>query len=224
MGNESDPHRWGTEPLLSGFVVKNNIIMTTKVNILIDGGFFTQKFREANNRVPKAQDVQNEVDCIMQKLRAKTNNETNDILFRVYYYDCKPFDGVVKDHTGKEDVDFSTSKLCKASTLYLYDICKLEKFAVRLGELSFDGWKQDLHNKEKWRPDFKQKGVDMKVGLDMALMGLKHTCDKIVLVAGDSDFIAPIKFVRKEGLQVYLYAMGHKVKGHLIEHCDFKLS
>lgn len=64
----------------------------------------------------------------------------------------------------------------------------------------------------------------MKVGLDMALMALKHTSDKIFLVAGDSDFIAPIKFVRKEGIQVYLYSMGHKVKSLLIGHCDFKLT
>lgn len=81
-----------------------------------------------------------------------------------------------------------------------------------------------MHNPNKLKPDFKQKGVDMKVGLDMAMMAMKHTVDKVVLVAGDSDFIAPIKFVRKEGLQVYLYSMGHKVKFGLIEHCDFKLS
>lgn len=52
----------------------------------------------------------------------------------------------------------------------------------------------------------------------------KATCDKIVLVAGDSDFIASIKFVRKEGILVYLYTMGHKVKAKLVEHSDFKLS
>jgi len=55
-------------------------------------------------------------------------------------------------------------------------------------------------------------------------MALKHSAEKIVLVAGDSDFIAPIKFIRKEGLQAYLYSMGHKVKSPLKEHCDFVLS
>ena len=64
----------------------------------------------------------------------------------------------------------------------------------------------------------------MKVGLDMASMATKKIVDKIVLIAGDSDFISPIKFVRKEGLQVYLYSMGHKVKLPLIEHCDFVLN
>ncbi len=55
----------------------------------------------------------------------------------------------------------------------------------------------------------------------MAYMALKRIVDKVVLVAGDSDFVAPMKFVRKEGLQVYLYTMGHKVKSRLIEHSDF---
>ena len=198
--------------------------MTTKVSILFDGGFFTKKFEEKNKKFPSASDVQAEVSSIMAEMAKKTNGETSDIVFRVYYYDCKPFGEKVKDHTGKKEVDFSKSTLNIKKTHYLNDVCKLDKFAVRLGELSFDGWKQDLHNPKKWKPDFKQKGVDMKVGLDMALMALKHTSDKIVLVAGDSDFIAPIKFVRKEGIQVYLYSMGHKVKTRLVEHCDFKLT
>lgn len=198
--------------------------MTTKVNILFDGGFFVKKFEEKFGRFPSASDVNKEVNNIMNDLKKRTSGETNDILFRVYYYDCKPFGETVKSYDGKTVIDFSKSSVNSKMKKFLHNICKLDKFAVRLGELSFDGWKQDLHNPKKWKPDFKQKGVDMKVGLDMALMALKHTADKIILVAGDSDFIAPIKFVRKEGLQVYLYCMGHKVKSELVEHCDFKLS
>lgn len=198
--------------------------MTTKVNILFDGGFFTRKYEEQNGHFPSAKEVEAEVKKIMNCLATKTGGETKDILFRVYYYDCKPFDEKVKDSTGKGEVDFSKSPVKHKKEAYLNGLRKLDKFAVRLGELSFDGWKPDLHNPQKMKPDFKQKGVDMKVGLDMALMALKHLVDKVVLVAGDSDFVAPMKFVRKEGLQVYLYSMGHKVKFRLIEHCDFKLS
>ena len=100
-----------------------------------------------------------------------------------------------------------------------------------MGELSFDGWNEVTKTDPEtgpvttdYTPKLRQKGVDMKVGLDMALMALKHTVDKVVLVAGDSDFVAPMKFVRKEGLQVYLYSMSHKIKAKLIEHSDFILS
>ena len=195
--------------------------MTTKVNILIDGGFFDRKFLEVNNRPANALDVVATTTDVMNKVMAKTNGDTKDILFRVFYYDCKPFGAKVQNHDKTREIDFSTSPVFRAKTAFLQDLAKQDKFALRLGELSFDGWKQDLHNPKKYKPDFKQKGVDMKVGLDMASMATKQIVDKIVLIAGDSDFISPIKFVRKEGLQVYLYPMGHKIKRPLIEHCDF---
>lgn len=198
--------------------------MTTKVNILFDGGFFYVKFNEKYKKAPSAKDVVKEVEKIMSLVREKTGTDTEDILFRVYYYDCKPFGGNVTKYNGNEKIDYSESPLFKKKETFLHELSLSEKFAVRLGELSFDGWKHDRHNVKKYKPDFKQKGVDMKVGLDMALMGMKHLVDKIVLVAGDSDFITPIKFVRKEGLLVYLYSMGHKVKSKLKEHCDYILT
>lgn len=198
--------------------------MTTKVNILIDGGFFERKFFEINHKAPTAKDVVATTADAMKLLIAKTAGETKDILFRVFYYDCKPFGNKVMNHDKTKEIDFSASKIYSSKCSFLKDLVRQDKFAVRLGELSFDGWKQDLHNPRKYKPDFKQKGVDMKVGLDMASMATKRIVDKIVLIAGDSDFISPIKFVRKEGLQVYLYSMGHKVKHPLIEHCDFVLN
>jgi uncharacterized LabA/DUF88 family protein len=197
--------------------------MTTKVNVLIDGGFFHQRFFEINKKNPSHTDVIKEVDNVMTLVRKKTNGETNDILLRIYYYDCKPFGEKVKRPDGTE-MDFSASRVFAAKNNFLKNLCKEEKMALRIGELSFDGWKTDPHNPNIVKPDFKQKGVDMKVGLDMAWMATKKIVDKIVLIAGDSDFVSPIKFVRKEGLQVYLYTMKHFVKETLIEHCDFILS
>ena len=126
------------------------------------------------------------------------------------------------DHTGKNKLDFSQYATFTNKNRFLEKVARLERFALRLGELSFTGWKQDMYSR-KWKPDFKQKSVDMKFGLDIATMATKHTVDKIVLVAGDSDFIAPIKMARKEGLWVYIYPMGNHLKEALIQHCDFIL-
>lgn len=204
--------------------------MTIKVNILIDGGFFVQKFKEREHRMPKASDIKSEVGLIMEKIRKKAEKGEADYLFRIYYYDCHPFGGKKRRPDGVE-YDFSTTDTFKLKEQVLKDLAQAERFAVRLGELSFDGW-NDVKRKDTksgkeiviYKPILKQKGVDMKVGLDMALMALKHTVDKVVLVAGDSDFIAPMKFVRKEGILVCLYSMGHKIKSKLKEHCDFILS
>lgn len=205
--------------------------MDAKVNILIDGGFFVQKFKEREGRFPNANDIENEIATIMAETQGKTGADCKDILFRVYYYDCSPYGGKVKRPGDTGETDYSQTKAYTAKERVLKNLAQKERFAVRLGELSFDGWDETKKpdpatGKEitEYTPKLRQKGVDMKVGLDMALMALKHTVDKVVLVAGDSDFIAPMKFVRKEGLQVYLYSMGHKVKARLTEHCDFILS
>lgn len=205
--------------------------MDAKVNILIDGGFFVQKFKEREGHFPTADEIEKEIAVIMAETQKKTGTYCKDILFRVYYYDCSPYGGKVKKPGATAETDFSQSKGYAAKERVLKALTQKERFAVRLGELSFDGWNEVKKTDPAtgaettdYTPKLRQKGVDMKVGLDMALMALKHIVDKVVLVAGDSDFIAPMKFVRKEGLQVYLYSMGHKVKAKLIEHCDFLLS
>lgn len=197
--------------------------MVTKVNILIDGGFFAQRFKALNKRPATVKDVEQLVADVMSAVKNKTNGDTEDILFRAFYYDCRPFAGKVKDHKGKNEIDYSKSKSYPLQNKFLEDVAKLERFALRLGELSFTGWKKNMYN-NKWVPDFRQKSVDMKFGLDIATMATKRTVDKIVLVAGDSDFIAPIKMARKEGLLVYLYPMKNHVKDPLIQHCDFVLT
>ena len=213
--------RSAVKPLNSGLMFLKVINMITKVVVLFDGGFYQARFRTLKGVHPKPDDVINEVDNVMQLVANKTNGDTKDILFRIYYYDCRPFGNTVKDHTRTKDIDFSASASFRAKSKFLDDLCKKDRVALRLGELSFNGWIQDYYNNKLWKPDFKQKGVDMKVGLDMAWMATKRIVDKVVLVAGDADFISPIKFVRKEGLQVYLYPMGQNVKESLINHCDF---
>lgn len=208
-------------PQKGGFHYKL-LTMITKVNILIDGGFFWQCFKKQNSgRNPQPKDVVNTVSQIMALIKKKTSGDTTDILFRVFYYDCRPFGEVIKDTNGKS-IDYSQSKGYAEKNKYLNTLCQMERFALRLGELSFTGWKQDPYSK-KMKPDFKQKSVDMKFGLDMAVMATKHTVDKIVLVAGDSDFITPIKYARTEGLQIYLYPMGNHIKQTLRGHCDYVL-
>ena len=38
-------------------------------------------------------------------------------------------------------------------------------------------------------PNINQKGVDMRIGLDIARIGLKKVAETMVLVTGDSDFV-----------------------------------
>ena len=72
-------------------------------------------------------------------------------------------------------------------------------------------------------PDISQKGVDMRIGLDIATLAIKRTVDVLVLVTGDSDFVPAMKLARKEGLRVYLECLGHPVLRELKAHSDYVL-
>ena len=67
----------------------------------------------------------------------------------------------------------------------------------------------------------KQKGVDMKIGLDIATLTHKKLVDRIVLIAGDSDFVPASKLARREGINFVLDAMNHPIREDLQEHIDW---
>jgi uncharacterized LabA/DUF88 family protein len=72
--------------------------------------------------------------------------------------------------------------------------------------------------------DLSQKGVDMRVGLDMARLALRETVRAVIVVTGDSDFVPAFKFVRREGVKVILDPMGHNVRTELREHADIVIA
>lgn len=68
--------------------------------------------------------------------------------------------------------------------------------------------------------DLKQKGVDMRIGLDIASLTLKKLASTIVLVAGDADFVPAAKLARREGRQFILDPMRQDIPSDLFEHID----
>jgi len=72
-------------------------------------------------------------------------------------------------------------------------------------------------------PNIEQKGVDLRIGLDIARLSLGKLVDIIVVVTGDSDMVPAFKFARREGVRVYLDHLGHGVKRTLKAHVDVVL-
>jgi uncharacterized LabA/DUF88 family protein len=70
------------------------------------------------------------------------------------------------------------------------------------------------------RLDLRQKGVDMRIGLDIASITLKRLASTVVLVAGDADFVPAAKLARREGLQFILDPLWQSVSDDLFEHID----
>jgi uncharacterized LabA/DUF88 family protein len=70
----------------------------------------------------------------------------------------------------------------------------------------------------------RQKGVDMRMGLDIASITLKQQADTLVLVTGDSDFVPAAKLARREGMEFLLDPLWQSVSDDLNEHVDGVIS
>jgi len=67
-----------------------------------------------------------------------------------------------------------------------------------------------------------QKGVDMRIGIDVATLSLKRQVDRIILISGDTDMIPAMKLARREGVQVVVIELdGRRIKPEMIEDADF---
>jgi uncharacterized LabA/DUF88 family protein len=74
-----------------------------------------------------------------------------------------------------------------------------------------------------FRPEFEQKGVDMRIGLDIATFAALGSVERIILVSGDTDCVPAIKHARIRGLQVVLAVPpNHRPAPELTWHCDIR--
>jgi uncharacterized protein (TIGR00288 family) len=195
-----------------------------KTAVLLDMGFVFHRLRVALGRHPTAVEVrQFALKCL----------EKDEEIFRIYCYDCPPYGEKQTHPLSKRIVDFSATPTFSTRTKIIGDLKTMDNIAFRSGELSFDGWiiskdaTKDILKTgralidDDFTPDIKQKGVDMKIGLDVAWLSSKSIVERIILVTADSDFIPAMKFARREGVQVILVTMGHLfVRNELKEHAD----
>mgnify|MGYP006425113139 CR=1 FL=1 len=70
------------------------------------------------------------------------------------------------------------------------------------------------------RLSLRQKGVDMRIGIDIATISLKKQADTIILVTGDSDFVPAAKVARREGVEFLLDPLWQSINNDLNEHVD----
>ena len=83
------------------------------------------------------------------------------------------------------------------------------------GKLKLEDLKED-----DVMPNARQKGVDMRIGIDKYSLALKRQVDQIILVAGDADFVPAAKLARREGVDFVLDPMWQAIPAGLNEHID----
>lgn len=206
-----------------------------KTAILVDGGFYRRRAQKKNGEKTSLQRAE-ELDSYCRRHLTEKHGRVHD-LYKIFYYDCPPINKKVYHPFLKTQIDFSKSELNVWMTEFLSELKKHRKFALRmgkladnqacytlrvdivkrlcLGKLSFEDLKE-----EDFMLKVDQKGVDIKIGLDIASLAYKKQVDQIVLISGDSDFVSAAKLARREGIDFILDPLGANIKEDLFEHID----
>jgi uncharacterized LabA/DUF88 family protein len=206
--------------------------MRPRFAILLDGGFLKKKLLDRLKRHPTADDIMVECD----RLRALPCVEGHDLL-RIYYYDAFPASVALKTPIARAAFNMAeTERFRESQRLYDQLILKPD-LALRMGQVSVSpiGWKPKSRvvrelikiprqlSDEDFVVDAQQKGVDMRIGMDMARLALRDMVRTVVVVTGDSDFVPAFKFVRREGVRVVLDLLGENGRIELKQHSDLVL-
>lgn len=68
--------------------------------------------------------------------------------------------------------------------------------------------------------DITQKGVDMRIGLDIAGLAANGPVNQIIMISGDSDFVPAAKHARRAGIDFVLDPLWSPISDSLHEHVD----
>lgn len=205
-----------------------------KTAILVDGGFYRRRAQAVfGDTTAEERAIELANYC---KRHLNSHGENND-LYRIFYYDCAPSNKRIYHPFLKQQVDLGKTDLYEWTIRFFNELKKKRKFAIRLGKLAEEQAHYTIRpqtvkklcngsiqfsdlQENDFCLEIDQKGVDMKIGLDIASMAYKHQVDRIVLISGDSDFVSAAKLARREGIDFILDPLGAPIKPDLFEHID----
>lgn len=208
----------------------------SKTAILVDGGFYRKRAAHLWGK-KTAEERAKELSAYCHAHMQDRDGNASRELYRIFYYDCKPIGRRSIYHPlTKRNVDLDKSETYTWTLTFLEELKKRRKFALRLGELSNQACynlRPDVTKKllagtrtldSLTEEDFmfvaQQKGVDMRIGIDISSLAFKKQVDQIILIAGDSDFVPAAKLARREGIDFILDPMWADIKQDLFEHID----
>lgn len=210
-----------------------------KMAILVDGGFYRVRSRVVH-AATGSKTPQDEAAALMAycaKHIEASKQESGREHYRTFYYDCPPVEASVYNPLTKTKEEIGKSPTYNRIKCFLKELTLKDKLALRMGRLGsghvkyvlksnveqalLEGRKTlDQLSRQDIKLDMGQKGVDMRLGLDLVSLALKRLVDQVVVITGDSDFVPAIKIARTEGVEVILDLMGQHIADDLQEHID----
>lgn len=207
-----------------------------KVAVLVDGGFYKKRAK----RLFGEKDPQDRADELYTYCLRHVNDKnhlTKYELYRIFYYDCPPSEKNVFHPLTGRSIRLKDSPSYIWNTQFFNALITKRKVALRMGELLESGVGYMLSpqatnklcrkeitvddlTEDDFTLDMTQKGVDMRIGLDISSLAYKKLVSKIILIAGDSDFVPAAKHARREGIDFVLDPLWQSIKPSLQLHID----
>ena len=220
------------------------------VAVLIDGSFYLRRHRIYYDRKTPPEVAKDLFTMALKHVgyaqsgRNPDRESENTVadLYRIFYYDAPPLGHETRTQhpVTREHITFHKSSEYGFRIEFLKELKKKRKIALRMGRLATLGWRfkkertvKDICSGKKKHDDLtgsdvefslEQKGVDMKIGLDIATIAYKKLASTIVLISGDSDFVPAAKLARREGIDFILDPMRADIADDLFEHIDGLMS
>lgn len=211
--------------------------------MLIDGGYFLKRLPTVRQDIDSKEpnDVAKAIGRLVyshltQPDRVAHAKDCHALFYRCFFYDAKPYTRKGHLPVSGRSIDYAQSPEARFRLALFDALRKRPNFAVRLGEVVRErAWilNQDTQrdllkgarpacslSDQDFSPGFRQKAVDMRIGIDIASLTLKKQIDTIVLVAGDADFVPAAKLARREGVRIILDPLWRSVASDLFEHID----
>lgn len=200
--------------------------------ILVDGGFYRKRAYSLFGDKSPEERAEELLEYCRRHIRKSRSS-----LYRIYYYDCPPSEKVLYHPLLKKQINLAKSDQYRWTQQFFRELLKKRKVALRRGEeletqrgysLKPEPMKKLLAKKitiddlteKDFSLDIKQKGVDMRLGLDISTLAERSLVNQIVMIAGDSDFVPAAKHARRSGIDFILDPMWSPITDSLSEHID----
>ena len=207
-----------------------------KTAILIDGAFYRKRaYYLFGPKSPK--DRADELEQYCKRHIREEHSKEEAVLYRVFYYDCPPSEKKIYHPLTQKVIDLAKTADYAWAKQFFQELTHKRKFALRMGNLAeeqaFFNLRPEITKKlfrktmaldniteNDFFLDIKQKGVDMRIGIDISSLAYKQQVERIILISGDSDFVPAAKQARREGIDFILDPMRSPIKNDLFEHID----
>jgi uncharacterized LabA/DUF88 family protein len=221
------------EPRGSSFLRHASPTLTA---VLVDAAFFLKRARRIYGSQPPESVARQLHKLALEHLNDDRGRRVSR-LYRIFVYDAPPVAWKGHRPISRQPVDYGRSDVAQWRLAFHDHLKCLRKVALRLGEIptSHVHWqlkpeviKALASGRQTWSDvtddafdlALRQKGVDMRIGLDIASLTYKAQVNQIVLVSGDSDFVPAAKLARREGVDFILDPMWSTIRPDLHEHID----